>query len=179
MKYLSVFIAAMFFSAACFKVEKNVSQQSADQPEISQAVAVVHPLGNSGVSGTVTFIREENGVRVDATVRGLNAGEHGFHIHQYGDCTAPDGTSAGGHFNPFGHEHDGPEANSRHMGDMGNLISRGPEETTTYSYLDEVISLPMIVGRGIIIHAGEDDLSSQPSGEAGERIACGVIGITE
>lgn len=179
MKYLSLILIAMVFSMACFQVEKKVTQERTDQPDINNAVAVLYPLGNSGINGTVTFTQEENGVRVEATVNGLSNGMHGFHIHQFGNCTAPDGTSAGGHFNPYNNEHNGPEANSRHMGDMGNLVSQGSGEATTYSSLDKVIDLPMIVGRGVVIHAQEDDLSSQPSGEAGKRIACGVIGIAE
>ncbi|MFP6572139.1 MAG: superoxide dismutase family protein, partial [Vicinamibacterales bacterium] len=109
-----------------------------------------------------------------ANLTGLTAGtEHGFHVHQYGDCSASDGTSAGGHFNPHGADHAGPDAASRHVGDLGN-------SEATYDRVDTQLAFEgesSIIGRGFIVHGGIDDLSSQPSGSAGPRIACGVIGI--
>ena len=147
-----------------------------DGPNFTKAVSVVAPVGESGVTGTVHFEQMETGVSVTADLTGLEQGLHGFHIHQFGDCTAEDGTSAGGHFNPAEKEHSSPEAENRHMGDMGNIEA---DETghAFISYIDNNISIDMIIGRGIIVHAGEDDLTSQPSGAAGPRLACGVIGI--
>ncbi len=79
----------------------------------TNAVAVVHPTEDSEVTGTVTFAETDNGVRVQAEIEGLAEGKHGFHIHQYGDCTAPDGTSAGGHYNPADNPHAGTDAETR------------------------------------------------------------------
>src|SRR5690606_12977997 len=94
--------------------------------EITKAVAVLSPASGSKVSGTVTFTQVENGVRVVAEVRGLDAdGTHGFHVHEFGDCSAPDATSAGGHFNPTGAPHGAPTDEKRHVGDMGNLEADG------------------------------------------------------
>lgn len=143
-----------------------------------KAVAVVAPTEGSSVSGTVHFSKVADGVSVSGEFTGLSEGKHGFHIHQYGDCTAPDGTSAGGHFNPFEKEHSNPEAENRHMGDMGN-ITADADGNATVNYVDGTINIEQIIGRGVVIHGGEDDLTSQPSGAAGPRMACGVIGITK
>lgn len=146
-----------------------------------RAIAVLHPTGGSNVTGTVLFTRAENGVGISATVEGLTPGKHGFHIHELGDCSAPDGTSAGGHYNPDGNPHAGPDQKPRHMGDLGNL------KANTYGYadyerVDDYLSLDgpkSVVGRAVIVHAGEDDLSTQPTGAAGARQACGVIGYAK
>ena len=145
-------------------------------PSHTKAVSQVYPLGESGVTGTVFFEQTDTGVSVTAQLNGLEPGNHGFHIHQYGDCTAADGTSAGGHFNPAGNDHSGPDAESRHMGDMGN-ITADATGNASINYTDQTINIDQIIGRGIVVHAGEDDLNSQPSGAAGPRVACGVIGI--
>ena len=138
------------------------------------AIAVLSPTEGNDLQGTVTFIQTPEGVRVQANLTGLSAGtEHGFHVHQYGDCSASDGTSAGGHFNPHGADHAGPFAASRHVGDLGN-------SEATYDRVDTQLAFEgesSIIGRAVIVHGGTDDLSSQPSGAAGPRIACGVIGI--
>jgi Cu-Zn family superoxide dismutase len=144
----------------------------------TKAIATVSSVGESGVMGIVNFEAVDAGVFVKAELSGLEEGMHGFHIHQFGDCTAPDGTSAGGHFNPEETDHSGPESMMRHMGDMGN-INADASGNATIEYVDNTININMIVGRGIIVHAGEDDLTSQPSGAAGPRLACGVIGIAK
>ncbi|MCB0360413.1 MAG: superoxide dismutase family protein, partial [Bdellovibrionales bacterium] len=146
------------------------------------AVASIHPTAGNTASGVATFIEHGDRVLVRARVTGLPPGEKlGFHIHQFGDCTAPDGTSAGGHFAPHDSPHAGPEAEKRHVGDLGNLEvnAKGVGE---YEREDSHIALHgenSIIGRGVIIHSGTDDLTSQPTGNAGSRVACGVIGITK
>lgn len=162
----------------CTKTEQIEIVKEFNGPEINRAVSVIHPVGDNSVSGIVNFERTDEGTEVVAQITGLSKGNHGFHIHQYGDCTAPDGTSAGGHFNPEEMQHSSPTAEMRHVGDMGNLMSDGETQTATLNYIDDNISLEEIIGRGIIIHAGEDDFTSQPSGAAGSRIACGVIGVS-
>jgi Cu-Zn family superoxide dismutase len=176
MKNLSLLIVfALFLNCSSREVEV---EEINTEPIHTKAVSVVHQIGDSGVSGVVEFRDSGNGVNVTAEISGLEPGMHGFHIHTYGDCTASDGTSAGGHFNPTDNEHSSPDAEDRHMGDMGN-ITANEDGIATIDYVDETISMDQIIGRGIILHAGEDDLTSQPSGAAGARIGCGVIGIQE
>ena len=154
---------------------------SAGGGQINKAVAVLHPTQGNNVSGTVTFTHMSNGLKVEADIKGLSPGKHGFHIHEYGDCSAKDGTSAGGHYNPTGQPHAGPDQEKRHMGDLGNLEvdSNG---NAHYERLDSHLMLNgqySIIGRGVIVHAGADDLTSQPSGAGGPRVACGVIGVAK
>lgn len=142
------------------------------------AIAILHPTGGSSVRGWVKFAKVEGGVRVTAEVEGLAPGRHGFHIHQFGDCSAPDGTSAGGHFNPTGAPHAGPDAPRRHDGDLGNLEA-DDEGRARYDRVDRVLRLDgdrSIIGRAVIVHTKADDLETQPTGDAGGRLACGVIG---
>lgn len=160
------------------ETETNTTTTSSST-NFTKAVAVVHPTEGNNVNGTVTFEQTSDGVHVTAELSGLAEGKHGFHIHQYGDCTANDGTSAGGHYNPADNEHGAPTDDNRHMGDMGNITADG-EGNATIDYTDPVIKLngsSSIIGRGIVLHGGEDDLTSQPSGAAGPRVGCGVIGI--
>ncbi len=149
----------------------------------TSAIAVMHALGNSGVSGTVRFTMEGDAVKVVAELEGFKPNTiHGFHIHEFGDCSSADGSSAGGHYNPEGHKHAGPDAPSRHAGDLGNLKSddagKAKLELTLKGISINGNENP-IVGRSVIVHASEDDLKSQPAGNAGARIACGVIGIAK
>jgi Cu-Zn family superoxide dismutase len=142
-------------------------------------VAVLAPIAGNEVRGTVTFTAVEGGVRVTARVEGLAPGEHGFHIHEFGDCSAADGTSAGGHFNPGGAPHAGPDATQRHAGDLGN-VAADAQGVATYERVDTHLRLTgagSILGRGVIVHAQRDDWTTQPTGAAGGRVACGVIGV--
>jgi len=148
---------------------------------LTKAVALVHPLASSGVSGTVTFTRVDGGVKIAAQLSGLTPGAHGFHVHEFGDCSVPDGSSAGGHFNPVGEPHAGPPDAHRHAGDMGNVIA-GKDGTATIEYVDAHVSLDgptSVLGRGVIVHANPDDLKTQPTGNAGGRVACGVVGAAK
>jgi Cu-Zn family superoxide dismutase len=150
-------------------------------PAVTEAVAVLHPTEGNEVTGTVHFVDSGAGIRVIADVQGLEPGLHGFHVHEYGDCTAPDGTSAGGHFNPENAPHGAPSGTQRHVGDLGN-VTADDMGTAHLEMTDTVIALSgshSILGRGIIVHAGEDDLTSQPTGNAGPRAACGVIGVAQ
>ena len=147
---------------------------------IDQAVAVMHATEGNSAEGTVIFTQTDEGVRVEASISGLDANSlHGFHIHEYGDCRASDGTSAGGHFDPEDMEHGGPDDEIRHVGDLGNLESDA-DGNATADYVDSRLQLSgmmSILGRGLIVHAEEDDLESQPTGDAGARLSCGVIGV--
>jgi Cu-Zn family superoxide dismutase len=148
-------------------------------PEITKAVAVLHPTKRSTISGIIVFTKEDNGIHIIADIKGISQGKHGFHIHEFGDCSADDATSAGGHFNPENVQHGGPDAPIRHVGDLGNIVV-GADSTGHYDRVDTVITfsgLHSIIGRSVVVHEGEDDLTSQPTGNAGARLGCGVIGI--
>jgi Cu-Zn family superoxide dismutase len=148
-----------------------------------KAAAVLYPTTGNQAHGSVTFIKVRNGVKVIADINGLSPGEHGFHIHEFGDCTAFDGKSAGGHFNPDGTPHGAPTApaKNRHVGDLGNItaINSGKAHLELVDSLLAFDGEHSIIGRGVIVHAKKDDLTSQPTGAAGSRVACGVIGIAK
>ncbi len=174
----SLLLSLALLGAACRQPAPPPAEAPA-APEISRAVAVLHPTEGSQVEGVVQFTRTAEGIRIEATVSGLTPGRHGFHIHQWGDCSAPDATSAGGHFNPTGQPHGAPDSATRHVGDLGNLEA-GEDGMASYSRVDTVVAFSgprSIIGRAVIVHAAEDDLTSQPTGNAGGRLACGVIGI--
>lgn len=146
-----------------------------------RAVAVLQGTKGHDVSGIVRFETVATGVKVVVDVRGLAPGNHGFHIHEYGDCSADDGTSTGGHFNPEGMPHSMPSSEKRHVGDMGN-IAADKDGNAHLEYVDPMITLSgdhSVVGRGVIVHEKEDDMKTQPTGAAGARLACGVIGIAK
>jgi Cu-Zn family superoxide dismutase len=143
-----------------------------------KAIAVLHGVGNNQVHGHITFTQMDGYVEITGEVLGLAKGDHGFHIHEYGDCSALDAGSAGAHFNPDKKPHGGPEDADRHVGDLGN-ITADDSGKATINMKDRLISLHgehSIIGRAVIVHADKDDYKSQPSGNAGARVACGVVG---
>jgi Cu-Zn family superoxide dismutase len=146
-----------------------------------RAVAVLVPTAGNATRGTVTFEAVAGGVRITTRLEGLPAGDHGFHIHELGDCSAADGTSAGGHYNPGGAPHAGPDGSPRHVGDLGN-ITADTQGMATSDRTDRMVRLDgpdAVLGRAVIVHAAADDLATQPTGNAGARLACGVIGIAK
>lgn len=149
---------------------------------ISAAVAQLHPTEGSDVHGTVHFTKTPEGVKVTADVEGLAPNtKHGFHIHEYGDCTDPAGKSAGGHYNPAGVEHGLPGTTPRHAGDLGNLEADANGMAHYEATFDTITVSGMgnpIIGRGVIVHAKEDT-GEQPTGGAGARLACGTIGVAK
>jgi superoxide dismutase, Cu-Zn family len=192
----SLAIVCLFLAVACVTRAAEPPKKGHEHPDsiqappvaetaraarVQKAVAQVHALGAAKVSGTITFTTTDSGVQVEALLTGLKPGKHGFHIHEFGDCSAPDGTSAGGHFNPMAMPHGGPMAKERHMGDMGNLEANA-EGKADIRYVDPAISLTgdhSILGRSVIVHTGEDDLKTQPTGNAGAREGCGIIGAAK
>jgi Cu-Zn family superoxide dismutase len=155
----------------------------APAPQIVKAIAVLHPKAGVPVSGTVTFTQEGNQVQVAVDIQGLPPNTtHGFHIHEFGDCSAPDFSSAGGHFNPEGHMHAGLETRMRHSGDLGNVEADAQGRVAKRITVDNITlgSGPTnVLGRAVILHENADDLKTQPTGNAGGRLACGVIGIAK
>jgi len=144
----------------------------------ADAVAVLSPTQGNQAHGTVYFTRVKDGVRIDGEVTGLTPGAHGFHIHEKGDCSAPDASSAGGHYNPMKMPHGSPSSAQRHLGDFGN-IEANTSGLAKFSRIDHAATLDgpnSIIGHAVVVHADPDDLKSQPAGNAGKRVACGVIG---
>lgn len=144
----------------------------------TRATATLSPTAGNSAKGTVTFVQQGAKVTMTARVTGLTPGPHGFHVHEKGDCSAPDATSAGGHFNPTNQPHGEPHAAEHHAGDMPMLVADANGNATLTAELS-----PMAVGRGttdivgkaVVVHAGADDFKSQPAGNSGARVACGVI----
>lgn len=136
------------------------------------AHADLGPASGSTVSGTVAVTAVDGGVRLEVKATGLKPGVHGFHVHEVGDCSAPDASSAKGHFNPGGKPHGG------HAGDLADLSADAAGAASLSSVitgltLDE--GPTGIIGRAFVIHADPDDHVTQPSGNSGKRVACGVI----
>ena len=144
----------------------------------SRATAKLAPTAGNAAAGTVTFTRNGDRVHVIAEVSGLTSGAHGFHVHEKGDCSAPDATSAGGHFNPGGQPHGNPAAGAHHAGDMPMLVADASGNAMLDTLLDTVTiggGAADIVGRAVIVHKDADDFKTQPTGNSGARVACGVI----
>lgn len=173
----SLTVLALVCGIAGTMVAQHTMHQEQKAP--LKAVAVVYPAKDKTVRGTVTFTQTEKGVKVVARLEGLTPGKHGFHVHEFGDCTAPDYMSAGGHFNPTHASHGGPKDEHRHSGDLGNVVA-DEKGVAVMEWLDPVMQMTgpnSIIGRSVIVHTNEDDLKSQPTGNAGGREGCGVIGV--
>lgn len=141
--------------------------------------AVLKPTQGSSAQGSVQFRQDGDAVVVTAKVTGLTPGAHGFHIHEKGDCSAPDATSAGGHFNPGAKPHGHPDHGDHHAGDMPMLVADASGTASLTARLPGVSvggdAASSILGRGVIVHAAPDDFKTQPTGNSGARVACGVI----
>jgi superoxide dismutase, Cu-Zn family len=148
----------------------------AQAQEVTKATATLESKSGSQVTGTVTFTKVGDQVQVVADIQGLKPGKHGFHIHEKGDCSAPDAASAGGHFNPTMKHHGGTSGMERHEGDLGNIETDASGKT----HLDWKGKLSLsgkdsIIGKSVVVHEKEDDLKTDPSGNSGARVACGAI----
>jgi len=172
--------APIILSLAAVAASAQTPQEKPPTP--LKAIAVLHPTAGNKVSGTVRFTEVADGVQIQAEITSLSPGNHGFHVHEFGDCSAADLTSAGAHFNPTNKPHAGPDTVDRHVGDMGN-VEADASGAAKLEYVDHEISLTndqrSVIGRSVVVHAKADDLKSQPAGDSGARIACGVIGITK
>jgi Cu-Zn family superoxide dismutase len=143
------------------------------------AKAMLQPTKGNITSGIVRFTQKGDKVQVVAHVTGLKPGqEHGFHIHDKGDCSSGDGMSAGGHFNPLGKPHAHPSTPNRHAGDLPALkadVGGNARLSTELDVITVTDGPTSIIGRGLIVHAQPDDYKTQPTGNAGARLACAVI----
>jgi Cu-Zn family superoxide dismutase len=150
-------------------------------PTIATATAKVAGADGNAATGELTFTAlATGGVHVTGTIAGLAANsEHGFHVHETGNCSAPAGGSAGKHYNPGAQPHGGPVAAARHLGDMANLHADASGNAVVDMHLGDVglgtRDDHNLVGRAVIVHATRDDYATQPSGASGTPIACGVI----
>lgn len=149
-------------------------------PVSNAAIAVLAGTKDSPVRGELRLTETNGGVEVIGEIAGLTVGsEHGFHVHEHGDCSAPDASSAGGHLNPGEAPHGGPGAAEKHLGDIPN-IKANEQGRADVSLRVEGATLRdggpnNLVGKAFVVHAKADDYKSQPSGNSGDRIACGVV----
>jgi len=161
--------AVVFFAAACASMTATAQK----------ATTTLSPTKGNTTTGTVTFEQRGDKVVMTAKISGLAPGSHGFHVHEKGDCSADDGMSAGGHFNPTGKPHGNPVSADHHGGDMPMLIADSTGNATLEATLDTVTvgtGAPTdVVGKAVIVHKDADDYKTQPTGNSGARVACGVI----
>ncbi len=160
--------------------DDQVNQQPAagqGQAQVpTEAVAVLMSTDGSKVSGTLVLTQEGETVRIKGQVKNLSPGKHGFHIHQYGDLRSTDGKAAGGHYEGSGKQHGSPDDDNHHAGDFGNIVA-SDDGVATVDKISKELKLHFVIGRSIVVHKDADDLKSQPSGNAGPRVAVGVIGF--
>ena len=154
------------------------SPRAAAPPAGPTASAAIEARSGSTLAGTATFTQHDNVVHVVVEVSNAPQGVHAVHLHEKGDCSAPDAASAGGHFNPTGMAHGSPDAPAHHAGDFGNMTvgedGHGKLELDS-TMLTVTPGDKSVVGRAIVVHAKADDMTTQPSGNAGGRIGCGVV----
>lgn len=154
---------------------------SAQYDEVRSAIARVNPTSQGKAEGSVTFSigADAGGMLVSVDLQGMEPGLHGFHIHEVGDCSAADASSAGEHFNPGNTVHGSPDAEERHAGDMGNIEADADGRVAVELTLQglALAGPTSILQKAVVIHSKNDDLQSQPAGDAGDRVGCGVIGM--
>ncbi len=176
-------VATAFFLSACGTTPEPRTAAAA-QSTARQAVVNLASASGSLVSGKVTVMPMAGGVHLTGTVGGLPPNStHGFHIHEKGDCSAADASSAGPHFNPAAAPHGKAESGPHHAGDMDNVVSNAEGVVNLDVHVSGVTlgggAANDIAGRALVVHAAPDDYTSQPAGNAGARVACGVITVTQ
>jgi superoxide dismutase, Cu-Zn family len=144
--------------------------------EVTKATAKLEPKSKSKVTGTVEFTKVGDDVQVTGEIQNLTPGKHGFHIHEKGDCSAADAASAGGHFNPTHKHHGGPDTAERHTGDLGNIEADDSGKAhIQWTGKMSLTGTDSIIGKSVVVHEKADDLKTDPAGNSGARVACGVI----
>lgn len=178
-----IFVVSMLAAslAACASAPPP-KVEPAPQHRVQRAVANIAPASASLVSGRLSITAIDGGVRIEGELGGLGrGGAHAIHVHERGDCSAADGSSAGGHFNPAGAAHGRAGSGPHHLGDMDNLVANAAGVAVVNIRLQGVTlgsgASNDILGRALVVHAGPDDYTSQPAGNAGSRVGCGVIEI--
>lgn len=145
----------------------------------SMARADLETASESGAGGTLAFAQSDGYLLITGDIIGLTPGVHGLHVHEIGDCSAPDASSAGDHYAPRSSQHGAPTQTEdmHHAGDLGNIVADADGKAAVDA-IDDSLTLSgpeTIIGRAIVVHADPDDLVSQPAGNSGDRVACGVI----
>jgi Cu-Zn family superoxide dismutase len=165
--------------AACGGSSSKPAAEPATTPGV-EGVAVLESRSDSAATGEARFVDRGDSVEVTLNVAGATPGKHGVHIHEVGDCSSPDAKSAGEHFNPGTHQHGAPGVGDHHAGDFGN-IEIAEDGTGTLTLIQPGITLgkgpTSIADRALVLHEKADDFQTQPSGDSGNRIACGVIKV--
>jgi Cu-Zn family superoxide dismutase len=174
---------ALVLIVACAKQEPAPEEEASNAPAepISRLDTVLQAKSGSEMTGIAMFIQDDYGVTLQLNIENTTPGEHAVHLHEVGDCSADDASSAGGHWNPTHEEHGKWGVPPHHLGDIGN-ITVGEDGTGSLTLTTDRWTLgdggeSDIYGKSIIVHEGPDDFSSQPSGAAGARIGCAVIEI--
>lgn len=160
------------------KTEDSPAEAAATAVSPTKAQAVFTAAKGQKIKGIVHFTEVDGTMKIETRIDGVKPGPHGFHIHETGDCSAADFSTAGGHFNPGNVNHGAMDSSSRHTGDLGNLIAdKNGKAYTTLTIKDMTMKsgANSVIGKSIVIHNDKDDLNSQPSGNSGARIGCGVI----
>jgi Cu-Zn family superoxide dismutase len=177
-----VVVASPSWEHEGISLQRGHRHDSGPQVEAKRAVAVIVPTEGNQAKGTVQFEDRPEGLHIVADLRKLPPSSSlGFHIHEFGDVSAADAMSAGGHYNPGGHPHAGPHDGERHAGDLGNVqtdASGNARVELTVRDLS-VAGKNAVLGRAVVVHAQADDLKSQPAGNAGARIGVGIIGVAK
>jgi Cu-Zn family superoxide dismutase len=187
MRIAPIVAATAVFLGACSSAPPPAPEPQAAVPTLStakQAVANLASASGSLVSGKATLVPMAEGVHITGTVGGLPPNSaHGFHVHEKGDCSAVDATSAGAHFNPFASPHGKAASGAHHAGDMDNVTANAEGVARLDIHVTGVTlgggAVNDIAGRALIVHAAPDDYTTQPTGNAGARVACGVIAVTQ
>ena len=181
--HLVLALACAAAVSACASTATPAASTARATSTASEAVVRLAPASGSLVSGTLYIRAMGDGVHITGELGGLPAGgRHGFHIHETGDCSAADASSAGGHFNPTAQPHGRAGHGAHHAGDADNLVADGKGVARVSVHQSRVTlgggAANDIAGRAVIVHAKADDYSTQPTGNAGGRIACGIITVT-
>ena len=163
------------------EMNSTMDNEMEEESEIKKVTVTMNPNNDSNLAGEVVFTEEDGEVTMTALITGLQEGEHAIHLHEFGDCSMEDGSSAGGHWNPTDEPHGkwGDEE-GYHKGDIGNFTTDSNGNGTITMTTDEWCigcgdEEKDILGKSIIVHDGVDDFTSQPAGNAGDRLGCGVI----
>ena len=178
---LLLLIGLSFTMISCERAQQQLSPIAT--PPMKKATAPIDPTNDSGLTGMAVFTQDGDQITLTVEIQNASPGLHAVHIHEKGDCSAPDGTSAGGHWNPTDVAHGKWGEGEFHLGDIGN-ITVGEDRTGTITLTTDLWEIGTgsdidVVGKGMIVHADADDFVSQPSGNAGARIGCGVIVLSE
>ncbi len=173
-------LTSVFF--CCAAAQRQHDHPGVDLGKLRRAMVVLTPTGGNTATGEVRFEQKGSVVTVTANLTGLEPNSvHAWHVHEWGDISAANGTATGGHYNPEGHPHALPFSPVRHGGDFGNITADGDGHARAVIIVDNITiagTRNPIIGRGLIIHAMPDD-GGQPTGNAGARIAQGVIGVAK